>query len=155
MKILRVTGNLLRGDRPNSPDDLTLLGFNNQVLTIVSLETGFGKFWDSLSGRAFDEKGYWEKGWHRSWISRPCSNFTPPSRAETEVIIRDLKAGLALGAVYLHCYSGRDRTGWICAAWRVLEEGMSPEDAWAECRLLGMHPRYHWWRSAFMEEIGK
>lgn len=155
MNLLKVSENLYRGSRPESTADLWMLSLQCSVKTIISLETGFGNFWDGLLGRAFDEKGFWERGWHRQWISRPCSNILPPSRVETEVILRDIKAGLALGPVFVHCYSGVDRTGWVCAAWRVLEEGMAPEDAWAECRLRGMHQRFYWWQSAFMEEIGR
>jgi len=155
MNMFRVSQNLYRGPRPDSSSDLITLGFNYQVATLISLETGFGQFWDSLWGRDFDERGGWERGWHRSYISRPCSNIFPPSRAETEVILRDIKRSLISGPVYVHCYAGVDRTGWVIAAWRVLEEGVHPEDAWAEAMLMGLHRRYHWWRAAFMEEIGK
>ncbi len=155
MKISSVARNLFRGSRPEGPPDLLTLGLNNGVKTIISLETGFGRFWDGLTGKDFDERRAWEKGWHRTYISRPCSNFTPPGRADTEVILRDIENGLKLGPVFLHCHSGVDRTGWIVASWRVLQEGAVPEVAWEECLKMGMHKRFSFWKSAFMQEIAK
>lgn len=153
MNVSKVTGNFLRGSRPNNSADLVMIGFNWRAQTVISLETGFGRFWDGLSGREFNEQQLWENGWHRAYISHPLSNFTPPTRSETELIIGDIKRGLEIGPVFLHCYSGVDRTGWICAAWRVLEEGKDAESAWAEAKLMGMHHWYFWWKSAFMEAM--
>lgn len=43
--------------------------------------------------------------------------------------MRDLRAGLELGPVLVHCHHGADRTGLICALWRILYEGWSRQAA--------------------------
>lgn len=149
MNISFVTTGLYRGSRPESSDDLTYLSFNCSVKTIVSLETGFGRFWDGLFGRAFQEQDLWTRVYQRILLSRPCSNLLPPTPAETRAILDDIKASLQKGSVYVHCYAGVDRTGWIIAAWRVREQGWSIPDAWNEAIRMGLHARFWWWADAF------
>jgi hypothetical protein len=153
MRPIFVDTDLYRGPRPESADDLTLLFFNFQAKTIVSLETGFGKFWDGFRGRSFHEQDLWDRVYKRTFLSRPCSNFLPPTRAETTAILDDIKASIQKGAVYVHCYAGVDRTGWIIAAWRVREQGWQPEKAWLEAVQMGMHSRYWWWHRHFVEAM--
>ena len=43
--------------------------------------------------------------------------------------MRDVRAGMALGPVLVHCHHGADRTGLIVALWRVLYEGWSRQQA--------------------------
>ncbi len=43
--------------------------------------------------------------------------------------MRDLRAGMTLGPVLVHCHHGADRTGLICALWRILYEGWSRQQA--------------------------
>ncbi len=43
--------------------------------------------------------------------------------------MRDLRAAMTHGPVVVHCHHGADRTGLICALWRVLYEGWSRQSA--------------------------
>jgi protein tyrosine/serine phosphatase len=43
--------------------------------------------------------------------------------------VRDLRAGMPRGPVLVHCHHGADRTGLICALWRVLYQGWSRQSA--------------------------
>ena len=50
--------------------------------------------------------------------------------------------------VFVHCMHGADRTGWVVAVYRVIEQGWSVDDAWLEMQNFGHHeifkqiPRY-------------
>ena len=43
--------------------------------------------------------------------------------------MRDLRAGMQLGPVLVHCHHGADRTGLIVALWRVLYESWTRQQA--------------------------
>ena len=43
--------------------------------------------------------------------------------------MRALQAGLRRGPVLVHCHHGADRTGLICALWRILYESWSRQAA--------------------------
>lgn len=46
--------------------------------------------------------------------------------------------------IYVHCDHGKDRTGVVIAAHRVINEGWAWEDARREMIVMGFHPyRYH------------
>jgi protein tyrosine phosphatase (PTP) superfamily phosphohydrolase (DUF442 family) len=46
-------------------------------------------------------------------------------------------------AVLVHCQSGAQRTGGIIATYRILVEGQSPEQAFAEMRQYGHDPKHN------------
>ena len=56
--------------------------------------------------------------------------------------VRDLRAGMQRGPVLVHCHHGADRTGLICALWRVLYQGWSRQSAIDELTGggYGFHP---------------
>ena len=43
--------------------------------------------------------------------------------------MRELRAGLKRGPVLVHCHHGADRTGLICALWRIFDDGWSRQSA--------------------------
>lgn len=151
MKIFKVSEGFFRGDRPSSDDDLFQLGKVQNVKTIISLETGFGHVWDGIWGKSFNERNAWVDSWSNVYESQPCSNFTPPTPEHSEIIAKLIDSALIVGPVYLHCYSGVDRTGWMVAHWRVTRQKVSSEAAWEEAIRMGMHFRFFWWKPAFME----
>lgn len=53
-----------------------------------------------------------------------------------------LRAARARGPVLIHCHHGADRTGVICALWRLVEQGWSRAQAIDELTLggFGYHP---------------
>ncbi|HEY2588087.1 MAG TPA: dual specificity protein phosphatase family protein, partial [Tepidisphaeraceae bacterium] len=54
-----------------------------------------------------------------------------------------IKANRDGKAVLVHCQSGAQRTGGIIAAYRILVEGKSPDDAFAEMRQYGHDPKHN------------
>lgn len=149
MQYKNVIPGLWRGSRPEAKTDLQLLVSAN-VRTIISLET----WWHSLF-HTFDEGQNWRFYFGRTFVSMPLSNILPPSRKATFAILDEIlhamdsqKAG---DGVFVHCYSGVDRTGWMIAAYRVNCQGWSPEKAWQEAIEMGQHPRYRWWEDSFMD----
>ena len=49
--------------------------------------------------------------------------------AKVVAAMRALRQGMAEGPVLVHCHHGADRTGLICALWRMLDEGWSRQQA--------------------------
>lgn len=61
-------------------------------------------------------------GWTGLVIDRPMNGLE--SSAEVEAIVEDLQRSLDIGrSVYVHCTHGRDRTGWVVGAWRIMKCG--------------------------------
>ncbi|MDY3552076.1 tyrosine-protein phosphatase [Gemmata sp. JC717] len=66
-----------------------------------------------------------------------------PGGSPLEPVAREFLAVMADPAnhpVYVHCTAGRDRTGTVCAVYRVDHDGWSPEQAVAEMRTFGFDP---------------
>jgi protein-tyrosine phosphatase len=56
--------------------------------------------------------------------------------------------------VLVHCLHGVDRTGMVCAAYRIVKQGWTVEQAWAEALAKGMHRIYFWWKNSLEELKG-
>jgi protein tyrosine/serine phosphatase len=54
-----------------------------------------------------------------------------------------VKANQEGKAVLVHCQSGAQRTGGIIATYRILVEGKSPDEAFAEMREYGHNPKHN------------
>lgn len=147
MNVVYVSQNLYRGDRPQNNSDLGILALSYHVERIVSLET----FWHKLFGWA-DEGECWTTSWRRIFKSFPMSNIFPPMWEETMTALDAISEVLQHpgATIYVHCFAGKDRTGWVIAGYRVKVEGWPPEKAWAEAIEKGMHWRYWWWKPFFM-----
>lgn len=147
MNIRPVSHNLYRGSHPIDIPDLRTLSALG-VTTIISLETS----WHKLFGWK-GESRWWTHTvcGSNKFINFPLSTFFPPSKESTKEIIDSIVMAQIGGGVYLHCYSGVDRTGWICAAYRVLVAGWTVGDAWSEAVKEGMHWRYFWWKPFFLK----
>lgn len=57
--------------------------------------------------------------------------------------------------ILVHCLHGVDRTGMVCAAYRIMTQGWTVEQAWAEALRFGLHwYLYFWWKSSLTELKG-
>lgn len=149
----KTTDNVFRGGRPTSVEDLAFLQHLG-VRTIVSLQEGWSEVFHTFD--LTDEEIAWEK-LQGVFHHHRCSNFFPPTKAETDAIIESICEGLTRGKVYVHCYSGVDRTGWICAAYK-LRMGWFPDAKWAwrvEAWEKGTHKWFWWWQKHFIALAGK
>lgn len=76
------------------------------------------------------------------YINIPFGFFKKPPKDE------DIKMFLAIVSsqenrpAFVHCHSGRDRTGMMVAAYRIAAQGWPKEKAYKEARDLGFHPFY-------------
>ncbi len=144
MSISCVSPKLWRGPRPS---DLLPLEIRS-IATIISLQEG----WDEI----FLHKLYAEDEAARiasiELIHVRLSDIWAPSAAQVKLCLQHILS--AKGRVYIHCKHGVDRTGFICAAYRVIQQGWSIEQAILEWRAMGFHRWfYFWWESAFRRVI--
>lgn len=127
---------LYRGPRPDSLEDLKALNCQ----TIIDLESGLFEF---LNDRAYEEDG-WAGQSGVKIRHLPLSDIFPPTDFEIRAFISMVGRGLDRGSVYVHCLHGVDRTGFMCAAYRILLQGWSPVDAINEMLALGFHKFPYW-----------
>lgn len=127
-----VTPRLFRGPAPKSFAALKKQG----IKSVINLEVGVA---DCLS--EMTECGTLEL----SYVSLPQNAIFPPSRSEVEKVLSFIEIP-ELAPFYIHCRHGVDRTGYICAVYRIRYCGYSLENAIREMKLLGFHtPAYFWW----------
>lgn len=142
-----VSGGLYRGGQPKNFEQVRFLK-NSGIHAVVSLET----WWHFVFG--WDDEEDVCHHLKMGFKNIPCSNVFPPSKEKTLEIIRFITGPYHGGATYIHCFAGVDRTGWVCAAWRVIIDGWTAERAWAEAVAQGMHWRYYWWKFFFLRAFG-
>ena len=115
----KVSDALYRGAKPEAEGFTSLKKLG--VKTVVNLETFHSdreRLEESKSGLAYEH--IFMKAWH----------------AEDEDIVRFLKivTDRSKTPVFIHCYHGSDRTGTMCAVYRIFVQGWSREDAVKELK---------------------
>lgn len=129
--ITKVANNVYRGPRPTNMGELTALG----VKHIMNLEVGWFEFFHQGAKRELDMA-------HFAGVEcyhLPMSDWFFPSDASirNKLAIIDVKAKAA--PIYVHCLHGEDRTGLICAAYKVTRLGWDIDQAIQEMLDLGFH----------------
>ncbi len=77
-------------------------------------------------------------------IEFPCSDIFPPGLDKVLKIFWFIN--LVDKGAYIHCLHGEDRTGFICAAYRMREMGWTFDEAIYEMYCKGFHKfPYLWW----------
>jgi hypothetical protein len=112
------SGKMYRGAQPDQKgfEDLLVLGVTETLVLNGSNERKIG--WGGLV------------------LDRPMDGME--SAAEVEAIVEDLQRSLDIGRVmYVHCTHGRDRTGCIVGAWRIIKCGWTFTKMHAERLLYG------------------
>jgi len=72
------------------------------------------------------------------WINMPMWALWRPSDRQVREFVHIVKDP-EQQPVFVHCRKGEDRTGVLVAIWRIMN-GWTPEEAYAEARLLGLTP---------------
>lgn len=143
MKIKHVHKNLYRSDRPRSAkdlgDDVRRLG----IEAILTLEEG----WSDVFGWN-DERDFWTGILKKPFHHIPMSNFWPPSKDECEIALNIIDCYPE--GVLVHCFSGVDRTGFVCSYYLWKKGVMSAEEAWQYAVKSGQHWWFRWWKPYFM-----
>jgi len=118
----QVTEGLYRGEQPTAEGmkELARLG----IKTVVNLRT-FHSDRSELRGTGLQYAHIHCKTWH----------------PESEDVVRFLAIvrDPANRPVFVHCQHGSDRTGMMIAAYRVVEQGWTPDEAAAELPRFGFH----------------
>lgn len=132
MNIIEVKKNVLyRGPMPRTDKDIGQLD-DLGIQAVLSLQRGW---FEVFHGRL-------------NWESIECinsditpvqihmGNLFPPSILEISAAVNMIC--LSSAPVYVHCLRGKDRTGIVCAAYRM-SQGWTLERAWDEAVSLGFH----------------
>lgn len=138
----KVTGCLWRGSRPVSASEIQLFK------TVINLEVGWFEFFHGLWRR----EQYWCEGASVEWRCYAMSDWSRPEASQLRDIVVRIKEQRNLGAVLVHCAHGVDRTGMVCAAWRIIEDKWTVEAAVTEMLQMGFHNvPYFYWKSVLGE----
>lgn len=126
--ITQIDKNVFRGPRPDNMDDLKARG----VQTIINLETGWFEWFHGESGQ---EKERAEKA-GINYFHIPIDDILFPCKEKMDDIVWFLEQDKV---TYVHCRHGNDRTGIVCAAYRVKVQHWSVDQAIAEVYSMGFH----------------
>ncbi len=90
------------------------------------------------------------------FVSLPLSNYEEPSDVEVKTFLA-VVTDPRRQPVFVHCRQGQLRTGALMASYRVLEEGWSAEQAYAEAKALGFDDQYPWYRplKRFIQDLDR
>lgn len=132
-EIGKVDDHLFRGPRPKSMKQLQDTGFKR----IITLQSGFHEeFHDDL----FEAEYAPDFDIHHVVI--PCSDFRSPQKHE---VLKFLKASKDLDVkTYVHCLHGKDRTGFMCAVYRMTAMKWDYNSAKREMLEYGFHTWAYW-----------
>lgn len=135
--MIKVAPFLFRGPRP-TPEELIA----NNIQVVINLESGA---YEATHDDAYE---HFDFGAHKITVHKiPCSDIFPPTTAQVATIMAIIISAIAMGLnVLIHCLTGKDRTGFMVACFRMLEQGWSFAKAFAEWASEGRHWWYAWWK---------
>lgn len=113
------------------------------IKRILNLEWGW---FDLRNGRLYEETREAQK-YDIPVYHVPLSDFRAPNPRETAEVLQIARKCITNKTpLYLHCWKGVDRTGWMAAAIRVSIQGWPVDKALNEMFELGFHkcPYYSW-----------
>lgn len=132
--ITKVFEGIYRGPRPDDLNELLELKIN----TIISLES---HWYDLLHEDEYERQYPCEFG--IDFFDMGCSDLLPP---EPRIVKKAIGiCNQPKRNIFIHCLSGVDRTGFICAAIRM-DHHWKYQDAYREWVAMGRHWWYDWWK---------
>lgn len=133
---IQVSENIFRGPRPETSPDFDKLA----ALAVVDLLDLQGAPWEVLT-RFANLREY--LGYMRGFrsIRIAMNGFLPPNQDDVELALDTL----TYKKIYVHCRWGKDRTGYVIAAWRMRVCGWTYDQAVAEMYANGFHRIYFYW----------
>ena len=126
---------LYRGGQPSNAGLKHLA--ENGIKTIINLRTG-----------DFDRKAI--KAYYQDKVRCIHLPFYPYSPTDT-IMLEFLRIMISPSntPVYVHCFHGADRTGTVCALYRIVVQNWDKEDAILEMEKHGLH----WWQRHLVDYI--
>lgn len=131
------------GPRPSSLQDLAGQG----IKRIINLQSGVYDVIRVYSETYYEETMQFPNELGMVEYHLPCSDITAPRAIYVKKVLSLVADGTP---TYIHCLSGRDRTGFMAAAIKMRYVGLSYEQAvswWRGVR----HPWYFYWEHALRE----
>ncbi|MCX6117587.1 MAG: dual specificity protein phosphatase family protein [Proteobacteria bacterium] len=129
---------LLRGARPANEPQVRYLAEALDVTLIVSLDD----YWKDPSMKARETT--WVKSAGIQIVHLPMHHLKGPTLREVKQALSVLKSN-PQHKIYLHCQHGKDRTGIVVAAYRIIYEGVEVDDAIKEMYRFGHSPFLAFW----------
>lgn len=123
-----IDSKLLRGGQPKGPGSFAALAAL-QVKTVIS----FRLEGDTPEREPEDVR---RLGMAYINIGLNAANEALPQKSLIEHVLKEIEA--SPGRVFVHCQYGCERTGLICACWRIRKCGWTPEQALIEADEYGM-----------------
>jgi protein tyrosine/serine phosphatase len=123
-----VSPNLLRGAQPN--EEALLLLKQSGIKTIINLRN---------EGFLVEQEKAQAHSLGLNYVNIPMDVFTKPSTASLEKFLATANDS-ANQPVYVHCLHGEDRTGTMCAIYRMNHQGWKLDHAYSEMVSLGFKP---------------
>lgn len=102
------------------------------ISTIIWLESGTRDLF-------YPNREYLWDGFN--FVQIACSDIFPPSDQAVDRFLHAVKVGKS----YVHCLRGKDRTGYMCAVYRMQFQGWSYQDAVNEMYDFGFNKWLYWW----------
>jgi protein tyrosine/serine phosphatase len=127
-QFIQVDERLYRGGKPNRAGLQTLQA--EGVQTVISLQ---GKSPEN------DAEKQRVENLGMNFVSLPMSVYQRPSDEDIFLFLETV-LDPKNQPVFVHCHSGRDRTGVIVAVYRVLVDGWGPKQAYKEAKKYGFWP---------------
>jgi len=127
-----IDGSVYRGGQPNSPDSWTFLK-SMGIRTVVKLnypKEGVDDGAVAAGLQVIDCRMPPEDFWQA--VGRP-------QPQEVAAAVNALRSE-SNWPVYVHCLHGQDRTGLVIGEFRVLKQGWTTDQAYAEMLEYGFHP---------------
>lgn len=132
-----VSGSLRRGPRPQFFSEIIHLR-DQGVKTLINLQSGF---YEQFNDDEYEVSTPQELGLR--CIDIPCSDFGPPKPWQVDKFITAIQN---FAPVYVHCLHGKDRTGFMVAAYRMRVQRWTFRQAVTEMFDHGFHKiPYIWW----------
>ena len=138
MTITHVDRNLYRGPRPNSFKDL--IEYN--IKHVINLESGVHEF---LTDSIYENEDAANFGMIEYNLN--CNGIIPPThKSITKSLSICDNTYMQNQNVFVHCLHGKDRTGYMCAVYRMKINVWSYKKAVEEMFSFGFHKLYYgWW----------
>lgn len=132
--MILVERQLYRGPRPLSYEELQY----RDIKQVIDLESGV---YDDLHKDPYDTQNPADFGIKK--INIPCSDIFAPYHYDVMRAVAFMSQDIP---TYIHCLHGNDRTGYVCAAYRMIVDKWTFKDATKEMYDLGFHrvPYQYW-----------
>lgn len=149
-KYLQIHDYVIRAGRPETDQQIKNLA-SADVKVILNLQSGFFEFVHGITNR--ETMMCLRNG--IAPVRMELSDIRPPAKEELDACLDLIKVCIDSKQIILfHCMSGVDRTGMLCAYFRVKYEGWDVERAIQEWKDMGMHYHYYpFWIPAFRNYV--